>query len=315
MNDIKVEMVQTIQMMAIDLGRKPTRDEFVAAHYPKDRIMTEFGSFAGLCQAAGLSSLSGKKVKFDAAQLFYKNINQQIEEHESPKVESQKTKERILVIGDTHFPFVHKPTLERIYEFAQKVQPTIIIQVGDLLDLYAQSKFPRSLNHYGPEEEERLGMVMANEMWSSLKKICPKAQCYQLLGNHDIRPIKRVLEAAPSLEHVVKSHYKNLIRFEGVTTIDDYRQELIIDGIVFHHGYRSQLGSHRDYVLRNFVCGHSHKGGVVFKRLREEIIWELNAGFVGDADAKALSYTAQKIHDQTLGWGYIDEYGPRFISA
>jgi len=315
MNDPKVEMIQALQLMAIELGRKPTRDEFVAAHYHREKITALFGSYATLCQAAGVLDPSGKRIKFSADQIFYKSVEQQVEEHEPVLVESSKTKERILVIGDTHFPFVHGPTLERIYEFAKKEKPTIIIQVGDLLDLYAQSKFPRSLNHYGPEEEERLGMEMATEMWSTLRKLCPKTQCYQLLGNHDVRPIKRVLEAAPSLEHVVKAHYRNLIKFEGVTTIDDYRQELIIDGIIFHHGYRSQLGSHRDYTLRNFVCGHSHKGGVVFKRLREEIIWELNAGFIGDADAKALSYTAQKIHDQTLGWGFIDEYGPRFISA
>jgi predicted phosphodiesterase len=312
--DAKIEILQALQSMAAELGRAPKREEFTAAHYKRDHIAKHWGSWTILLQAAGLYDV-GKAIKIDPKKLFYEDIQSQISQHEPVKIESAKTKHRILVIGDCHFPFVHKSTLEKIYEFVKKEQPTFIVQVGDLLDLYAQSKFPRSQNLYGPEEEEKLGVEMAREMWARLNELCPGATKYQLLGNHDIRPIKRVLESAPSLEHIIKAHYKNLIRFDGVTTIDDYRQELVIDNIIFHHGYRSQLGQHRDYTLTNFVCGHSHKGGVVFKRLRDEIIWELNAGFIGDADSKALAYTAQKIHDQTLGWGFIDEYGPRFIHA
>jgi hypothetical protein len=87
-----------------------------------------------------------------------------------------------------------------------------------------------------------------------------------------------------------------------------------IEDIAFHHGYRSQLGSHRDYMHMNFVGGHTHRGGVVFRNIKNETLWELNCGLAGDPTSKGLSYTSQKMNDWTLGFGAIDEYGPRFIS-
>jgi hypothetical protein len=42
-------------------------------------------------------------------------------------------------------------------------------------------------------------------------------------------------------------------------------------------------------------------------------VYELNAGYLGDPHAKALSYTASKLIDWTHGFGFIDEFGPRFI--
>lgn len=312
--DIKSSIVNALREYAIDLGRAPRRDEFTAVHFTKQTIDKEFGSFTLALQAAGLYEPGKPRTKIDPKVLFYEDISDQIDSHKADKIKGFCNKSKILVIGDTHFPFAHKEAFELLYAFAKENKPDYIIQVGDLLDLYAQSKFPRSQNFYSPEEEERKGVEEAAKMWQKLRELCPKANCYQLWGNHDLRPMKRVLESAPSLEHVVKAHYKNLMNFPGVTTIEDYRQELIIEDIVFHHGYRSQLGSHRDYTMTNFVCGHSHRGGVVFRRIKGETIWELNAGFMADASSKVLSYSAQKIHDQTIGWGWIDRYGPRFIS-
>ena len=309
------DLVVELKALTSEIGGKPTREQFYTRlGTSKHHIEKIAGSWSDLLAAADLDGKTRPKKKLTNEHLFGASISEVIESYEPINYKSRTIKSSILVIGDTHFPFVNKDCLESIYKFNKKMQPDFIVQVGDLYDLYAHSKFPRSQNIYKPEEEEREGRIGAAKMWEQLKKDNPKAKCFQLWGNHDLRPAKRVLESLPAMEHVVKRYYKELMSFDGVTTIEDYRQELIIDGIVFHHGYRSQLGSHRDHVLRNFVCGHSHKGGVVYKRLRDEVIWELNAGFVGDADSKVLAYTAQKIHDQTLGWGFIDEYGPRFVS-
>lgn len=310
-------LVAALKELGRELGRTPFREEFTEKYCTRNHVIKVAGGWTELLKAADMYEPPGTKgkqqKKLDSATLFGASIEETLNQYEPVKYQSIKTKSTILVIGDTHFPFVNKDCLEAIYQFNKKIKPDYIVQVGDLYDLYAHSKFPRSQNIYKPEEEELFARKGAEEMWARLTRDNEKAKKFQLLGNHDVRPVKRVMESLPTLEHVVKEYYKKIMSFDGVTTIEDYRQELIIDGIVFHHGYRSQLGSHRDYVLRNFVCGHSHKGGVVYKRLRDEVIWELNAGFVGDADSKVLAYTAQKIHDQTLGWGFIDEYGPRFI--
>ena len=92
-------------------------------------------------------------------------------------------------------------------------------------------------------------------------------------------------------------------------------EELIIGDIAVFHGYRSQLGAHRDYTLMNCINGHTHKGGAVFRQIRGSVIWELNSGLAGDPEAKGLTYRPQKITDWTPGFGEVDKKGPRFIPA
>ncbi len=106
---------------------------------------------------------------------------------------------------------------------------------------------------------------------------------------------------------------KGLWEFDGVTTMGSERDELIIDGILYMHGFRKH-GDHVKYNLMSTVCGHSHTGGVVFHPIKGKTLFELNAGYLGDPKSAALSYTRQsKISKWTLGLGYIDDYGPRFV--
>jgi hypothetical protein len=181
--------------------------------------------------------------------------------------------------------------------------------------MFSQSRFPRTHNTFTPKQEIRLGREMAAEMWAKVREtLAPGAHCYQLLGNHDIRPMKRIIEAAPDMEGFVEQAFRELFLFDGVQTITDSRQELILDGVVYHHGYRSKNGEHRDHNLMHSVVGHTHTGGVTYRQVRGEVLFELNAGFMGDPESKALSYTPQKITKWTQGFGVIDEWGPRFIA-
>lgn len=219
-------------------------------------------------------------------------------------------KKRILVIGDCHFPFASSK-LSRLYDVAESLEPTHIVQVGDLYDMFSFSKYPRTQNVMTPKQELERGMKMARTMWAKLTFILPDAKCYQLLGNHDIRPLKRVIESAPEAETLLD--FSSLFRFDGVTTMKSDRDELIIDDILFMHGYRRH-GDHMKHNNMTTVCGHSHHGGVVFSRHGKKIIYELNAGFLAEESSKPLSYGQQrKISRWTLGCGFIDEWGPRFI--
>lgn len=309
--------LQSLIDMAIELDRTPLRHEFLrAVKGAKHKMEKYYGNFSVMCQAAGLDQSNKiSSNKLNNQHIFRADIEQVMEEHK-PRLSVEPIKyKRTLVIGDCHFPFVHKPTLEKIYEFARTHKPEIIIQVGDLYDLYAHSKFPRSQNVYSPVEEERLAREGAELMWKTLKEICPDAECYQMYGNHDVRPIKRTMEVAPQMEHIVAKYIESLMSFDGVKLIVDPREELIIGDIQFIHGYRSKIGDHRDYTLMNTVCGHLHRAGVMYRRVNGRAIWEMNVGFIGDPESKVFGYTPQKIKDYTLAFGWIDCYGPRVISC
>lgn len=216
---------------------------------------------------------------------------------------------RILALGDTHFPYHSQRALEKVYRLADDLQPTHVVQVGDLYDQFGFSRYPKVLK-MEPEKELELARAAAEKMWDHFKGL----HCYQLWGNHDDRALKRALSSAPELASLVGKSLRELYTFPGVATKPDSREELALGHIIVQHGHRSKLGDHAKYNQHCTIVGHSHTGGVVFFPKRKNTIWELNCGFLADIAGPAFGYHAQKkFHTTTLGVGWVDELGPRFI--
>ena len=313
------ELVAAIKDLAIELGTAPTRAEceikVKGFRYKLERLFN--GSHTALLAACGIDPYEKRRSKQKIGpEIFEKNIEQHLEEYSPRELPAsvpgkyQKT----LFIGDLHAPFANLPLLEKIYSFARIHQPEVIVQIGDLYDFLSHGRFPRSHNTFSAREEQQLGRKQAETMWLKLKEAAPKARCVQLWGNHDARPLKRILEAYPEAEDWVSEMVTRLMTFDGVKTLEDFREELMLPGdVMVHHGYRSRLGQHRDYAHLNAVVGHTHTGGVVYKQIRGKVLWELNCGLAGDQNAKGLTYTNQRLSHWTPGFGYLDEFGPRFI--
>lgn len=224
-----------------------------------------------------------------------------------------KAWKRTFIFGDIHFPFHHKLALAVAMRFCRVYKPDVIVQVGDLRDWYSASRFSRKVNLFTPKEEDERAGYYSDLFWESLSRWLPRAKKYQLLGNHCVRPIKRIGELAPEFEEDYTPLLHDRYTFDGVKTIYDPREELDLYGVRFIHGYRSKLGDHASFNRMPVVCGHSHRGGVVYQNLKDEIIFELNAGYLADASHEALSYTMQKrMTNWTLGFATLDHEGPRF---
>ncbi len=221
---------------------------------------------------------------------------------------------RTLVLGDIHFPWPSQRALRRVYEAIRKLRPDVIVQIGDLYDFYSFSKFPTDPGVVKPDQEIARAYRQAKAMWTKIRDIAPQAKLYQVLGNHDERPNKRVSESLPEMRCLTKPSIEALFTFEGVTTVHDSAEELFIGDVVFQHGHRSSLGDHAKHNQASTVVGHSHRGGVVFLRNRKGIYWELNAGWLGNEKAPVFKYGSQnKLRNWTVGYGVIDELGPRFV--
>lgn len=298
--------------LAQELGKTPTKEEFTKIPGTGYALRKFYHRrYEDLLLAAGLDlNTTPKKI---TNEIFRKDINQHLSEYEAKVIQKSKKYPKILIVGDLHFPFHHKKCLESIHEFAKENQPDYIIQIGDLYDQYSHAKFPRSHNLFTPREEEKLARDLAEKMWSRFGSECPNAKKIQILGNHDARPLKRVLESLPQMEHWVEKYFQELMSFEGVETLLNSREEYKIEDILIIHGYSSKLGDHRDHYLNSIIVGHSHTGGVSFRQVNGKILFELNVGYVADQFAKGLSYTPTRTVKWTLGNGWIDQYGPRFI--
>lgn len=218
----------------------------------------------------------------------------------------------ILAIGDTHLPWGHGPSLKKVIQLAELIKPKIIVQIGDLYDLYAYSRFARSHNVFTPQQETTLGRKQAEAFWKALQRAAPKASCHQLLGNHDERLVRKAMTNFPEILHLLER--TGLWQFDGVLTQTAERDELMLGDICVLHGYR-QHGDHVKYNQQSTILGHTHLGGVVYHRLRGKTIWELNCGHLANEHAVPMSYTQQKrISKMTRGVGVVDEFGPRFIA-
>ena len=315
-SDLKHRLLAEVKQIASELGKAPTRDEFRKHSKLGERAYQRvFGGFSILLQAAGLKKSLDN---FNPNDIFRAPVEHR-EVCSNSTIVSKNNK--ILVLGDTHFPWVSVDALSAVYQFIdQNPDITLVIQLGDLYDMFSWAKFPRSHLIYAPNQELEVGRKMAEEMWTTIRRMLPKARLVQILGNHDIRPIKKCLELAPELEPFLQ--FKQIFQFSGVELVEDVREPFKVDGISFIHGHLSGLGAHARKYLRSVVCGHTHRGGVATIPMGEDggegpdaprTLFELNAGFLGDPLSRPLSYRPTKINEWTIGFGYIDEWGPRFI--
>lgn len=217
---------------------------------------------------------------------------------------------RGIILPDMHFPFVHTECLNWLIDDVIKFKkPDFIIQVGDLLDQFSFSRFSRTHNLMTPKEEIDSGLVMAGAMWSRIKKVAPDAMLVQILGNHDVRVAKRVMDDLPELEDMVFDWMAQKYQFKGVKTILDPKQEVEIDKVIYTHGHLTKLGDHMKYYMQSCVHGHTHRGGMIAMRLRDETLFELDAGFCSDETSVPMRYGATRRSHWTLGGGEVDKYG------
>lgn len=211
-----------------------------------------------------------------------------------------------------HLPWVDAGALSAVYLAIEREKPDVVIQLGDIFDMYAQSKFPRSHDICTPKEEMAEARQGAETFWATCRKVSGrKTRHIQILGNHDARPSKRVAENYPEIASLLGIDH--LFKFAGVETVLDSRSELTIDGVIYTHGHYTKHGQHAAYYCRSVVHGHTHRGAVVYQKLHGRVIWELDCGHLADENSEPLQYMPTKTTKWTTGFGLVDDYGPRFI--
>ena len=306
-------LVTALTDLAQELGQTPTQQQ-ATKHIKSYQARREFiqKTHLELVAAAGLAPARQQRI---TNAIFNKDIDEHLDKYEPKEMGPRMPWPTIAVMGDMHEPFGSDRVKADFVSHVGRNKPEYIVQVGDGMDMYAHSRFPKSLNVFTPIDEETRAKRNLDEFWKACRSAAPDAKCVELLGNHCVRALKMVLQAAPSVEHWAQKYLKELFTFEGVETILDPRQEYVIADIAFLHGYLGKLGDHRDYMLMNAVRGHDHVGGVTFRKIHGRILWELDAGFAGDINAKGFTYTNQKMTKTTEGFGWIDSYGPRFIPS
>ena len=213
---------------------------------------------------------------------------------------------KVFIVSDTHFPFHSKKAYKKMLHLIKSERPDVVIQIGDLLDQYVFSKYSRSLG-IKTEDDIWKGVKCAKQMWADIHRIVPKAKLYQLLGNHDLRMAKRISEKLPELETVVKT--LSLYQFDHVKTLNSDRDFLILDNVVYVHGWLGRSVDHIRYFGKSVVHGHTHRPEIV----TEGRLWVLNVGYLADSKSLPLSYAPSKHSKWRTACGMVEDGQPKLF--
>ncbi|MEU1176534.1 metallophosphoesterase [Streptomyces sp. NPDC005820] len=175
---------------------------------------------------------------------------------------------RIVVISDTQMPYEDKRAMRNVINFIGDYQPDEVIQIGDLVDYPAPSRWTAGTRF------EFAGGVRRDSEYAKTNFMAPLRKVYDgslkiLKGNHDERPEKYLEKNAPALA-ADDVHYN----FESLLDFDGFGAELaepyypFAPGWVAIHGHESpglnQVAG-RTAAMKakkagvSLVMGHTHR--------------------------------------------------------
>ena len=209
-----------------------------------------------------------------------------------------KSKQTILVIGDTQAPFHHQDCLPFLEALKKKYKPNRIVHIGDLTDSYwlgAWAKDPEAISQTQEVEE----MIQFNK---DISRLFPRVDILE--SNHD----KRLLRAAHRAG--IHPHFlKNYQEWMGLPKTWKFSETLEIDGICFNHGDVTGAGAGGMGAAINralnfgspIVCGHHH----TFSEIRyvatpRALLWGAFVGSLIDRKKIAFAYARQQLRKPIL---------------
>lgn len=203
------------------------------------------------------------------------------------------------VFSDTHIPFHHPNYLEFLKDTFAEWGVDEIVCLGDLIDNHAISRFqsePCADGAYLELEKARKAVKELTETFPSVK-MCR--------GNHDDIAYRQA--ATLGIGEIFIKPFRDIYGLPMTWELED---EYVLDNVLYTHG-TGRSGKHSTYNIaideRMSVCsGHTHSnGGVQYIANKNDTIFALNTGWLGDDEAYAFNYSRHARHRGTEGCGIV----------
>jgi hypothetical protein len=164
----------------------------------------------------------------------------------------------VLVGSDPHYwPGVISTAHAAMVEFAQTMDPAIVIMNGDVVDGASIGRWPRIGWEYRPSFVDELEAV--KDRLAEIEEAAPKAARYWPLGNHDARFENLISRVAPELERVHGVHLKD--HFDA--SWNPCWSVWVNDNTIIKHRYKGGIHADRNNAVgagKHIVTGHLHQG-------------------------------------------------------
>lgn len=231
-----------------------------------------------------------------------------------------KSLKRILFISDVHSPYHCVKSWQLMLRAAYGFRPDMIVQMGDLCDFYAASRFDK--NPLRLQKHRLIDEVnVTNGLLDDLDNLGATEKFF-LCGNHEYRWDVMLQKSAPELVDFPGMSIKEIFRFKDRGwKYTPYKSHTRIGKLYLTHesgscGPSAHITARNDF-QSNVIQGHSHACGVSY---RGNALGETHVGAVFGhmADLKYIDYAhavKAKAWVKAFGVGYMENNGSVHISA
>jgi predicted phosphodiesterase len=175
-----------------------------------------------------------------------------------------------LIVPDLHYPYHDKAYIRLITNVIKKIRPYGIVQLGDAIDCFQISKYPKDPERVNTVFDDILDYKYQMQEWAEL---CG-GPYYQLEGNHEARLARFIWERAPAINKLVRTVAELLDlnsklghKWFPLSKWDGCR----IGDAVLHHGvyYNKHVGvAGLDRYPTKFIGGHTHRLQIAYNNDR-----------------------------------------------
>ena len=186
---------------------------------------------------------------------------------------------KAIIISDVHFSSADDALVELVaFKFGKDFKPDIIFLNGDIIDLYAVSRYPK---HPASNQTVEADVNATIAFLKRLRETFPKAEIHYVFGNHEHRLESYISEKAPAL-----FPYVNLEKILGLheLRIKCYRGDSRENWMKYKNLYighwdkaLSNSASTAQALLRekgvSLIQGHVHRAGMTAKRFIDRTLY------------------------------------------
>ena len=214
------------------------------------------------------------------------------------KLKRDYRKDTILFVPDLHIPYEHPDALEFIKAIKKEYAPSLVVNLGDMLDFHAISFHDSdpSLLSAGDELKE------AQKRIKKWEKVIPE----QIIvgSNHGDLPLRKFMANGLPKEFI-KSYndiYGVSKKWQFVDDLTLQTSSAHVPDLYVAHGIRKNALQVAQQRGQRFICGHFHEDfSVKYAGNPNSLIWAVMGGCLIDKKSRAFAYNKLNLNRPLLG--------------
>ncbi len=210
---------------------------------------------------------------------------------------------RVLVIGDTHAPAMHRNYLPFLKTIAKKWKTDKVVHIGDVIDHHCISFHDKHPDNPGATEEYGLARKQIRRLYEEFPQLSIT------IGNHDMRVMR--LNAKIGIPKMYLKEFNSLYGTDTWKWVDNVEH----DGVYYYHG-EGAGGQHPAFNaakmrMQSTVVGHFHSAcGVWYQAGPTTKVWGMNVGCGVDRNHWSMQYGTAFLKKPIVACGVVIDGDP-----